>query len=90
MEDGSVQKFLEFAKNDKDLPDTSDPIKLCEYLYLKLSPELTLAFQKMFLFFAELEPNNDLPKMYVRNQPLLLNTVNKIVDLQNNDPEYVF
>jgi len=88
--DKGISEFIEFAKKDSDFPNTSDPKVLCEYLYLKLNPELTTSFQKMFLFFEQVEPNNELPKMYVGNKMLLMNDINYIIDLQNNDPKYSF
>jgi len=88
QEDIGLSSFLFFAKNDSNFPNSSDPVLLSKYLYLRLNETQTTGFQKLFIFYANFEQNNDVPKKYIGNQDELLNGVNTIVGLQNNDPNY--
>jgi hypothetical protein len=39
------------------------------------------------MIYKQLEPNNEIPNKY-NNQIKFIDTLNFIIDLQNNDPEY--
>ena len=86
--DTGLNSFLHYVKTDRDFPVSSDPVVLGKYLYLKLNEEQTTGFQKLYIFYANFEQNNDVPTKYKNNQEELLNGVNTIVFMQNEDPEY--
>jgi hypothetical protein len=87
MENPHLKKFATFTLSDKTFPETSDPLELAAYLYKKLDPEETLAFQKWLMIYKSMEPTNQLPE-YCSNEKAFLDVINTIVRLQNSDPEY--
>ena len=62
--DSGINDFIQIVKSSEDFPNTSDPIKLCNFLYLKLDENQTTSFQKIFIFFEQFEKSNDIPKKY--------------------------
>ena len=88
QEDTGLNSFLHYVKSDSNFPVSSDPVVLGKYLYLKLNELQTTGFQKLFIFYANFEKNNEVPAKYKNNQAELLNGVNTVVILQNEDPEY--
>lgn len=85
--DPRLVKFREFVKEDKNFPSTSDPSKLAIYLYLKLDPTLTLAYQNCLMIYSKM-PNNKLPKRFFAREDMALMAINIIVSLQNFDSDY--
>ena len=47
--DSGINDFIQIVKSSEDFPNTSDPIKLCDFLYLKLDENQTTCFQKTFI-----------------------------------------
>jgi hypothetical protein len=85
--DKRLQSFIDFAKNDKTFPRTSDPSKLAIYLYKTLDPPATLAFQNCLMIYSK-TPDNELPKRFFGREDMALMAINIIVSLQNFDSEY--
>ncbi len=85
--DKRLQSFIDLAKNDMDFPPTSDPSKLAIYLYKKLNPVQTTAFQNCLMIYSKL-PDNELPKRFFGRADMPLMAINIIVSLQNFDSEY--
>ncbi|MEW6470422.1 MAG: hypothetical protein AB1458_16030 [Bacteroidota bacterium] len=85
--DKRLQSFIDFAKKDKDFPTSSDPSKLAIYLYRKLDPTQTLAFQNCLMIYSKM-PDNELPKRFFGREDMPLMAVNIIVALQNFDSDY--
>jgi hypothetical protein len=83
QQDVSLQGFIDFARADKNFPNSSDPELLARYLYRKLGHRLTTAYQKSLMMYFYVSNNNVQP-----SDPSLLDKINRIVDLQNNDPLY--
>lgn len=90
QDDSSLNGFLDIAKSDSNFPNSSDPIKLAQYLYLQLNPEQTLGFQKMLMIYFQVEPANQIPPKYKNDQELYLKAINYILSLQDNDTNYPF
>lgn len=90
QDDPGLNGFLTIAKSDPDFPGTSDPLKLAKYIYLKLSPENTLGFQKSLMIYFQLEPTNQIPPKYKNSPDKFLEAINFILKLQDNDPMYPF
>ena len=67
QDDNGIKDFLDIAKLDSNFPNSSDPIKLAQYLYLQLSPDETLGFQKMLMIYTQSEPSNQVPPKYKNN-----------------------
>ena len=88
--DPGINAFVAIARADENFPASSDPIKLAQYLYLKLNPQATLGFQKMFMIYAQFEPSNQIPPQYKKDQGKMLEAINLIIDLQNKDSNYPF
>lgn len=88
QEDPSISRFLKWGRNDNSFPKSSDPKVLGQYLYMKLDPDLTMAFMKMIMFYSQVEPNNEIPSKYKSNDNLFLEALNHIIDLQNKDKNY--
>lgn len=90
QDDKDINEFIQLVKNDKSFIASSDPIELSKYLYKKLEPKLTYAFQKSFLMYGSIVQNNHIPAKYMETPKAMLEAVNHILILQNNDPEYPF
>ena len=90
QDDDSLNGFIDFAKADNNFPNSSDPIKLAQYLYLQLSPDDTTGFQKMLMVYFQVETTNQIPPKYKDDQQLFLKAINYILKLQDNDPSYPF
>jgi hypothetical protein len=90
QEDNGINSFLEIAQNDGNFPNSSDPIKLAQYLYLQLTPEQTLGFQKTLMIYQQVETANQIPPKYKNDQQLFLKAINYILKLQDNDSNYPY
>ncbi len=88
QKDTSLQTLIEMVKSDPAFPsDTSDPQQLAKYMYLKLDHKMTSAFQKTLIIYAQ-NPENRLPDSLRASYPLMLDSLNIIIDMQNNDNNY--
>ena len=85
-----VDAFYDFAINDETFPNSSDPVKLAKYLYLKLTPQETLGYQKFFGIYTQICTSNQVPPKCKNDKEYFLRAINYIVKLQNNDPNYPF
>lgn len=85
--DDATRKFISMCKIDDDFPKTNDPAKLACYLYLKLDPKLTTAFQELLMLYHHMHPER-LPKRAFIREDMALATINIIVSLQNASAEY--
>jgi len=82
QDDPAINEFIELAKQDDTFPDTDDVDILAEYLYLNLNHRLTTAFQKTLMLWFYVRNN------YKQPDDNALDKINRIVALQNNDPNY--
>jgi hypothetical protein len=53
QDENSLNGFLDIAKLDSNFPNTSDPIKLAQYLYLQLTPDETTGFMKLLIIYIQ-------------------------------------
>ena len=90
QEDDILNGFLDIAKLDNNFPNSSDPIKLAQYLYLQLTPDETTGFMKLLIIYIQTETSNQIPPKYKNNNDLFLKAINYILKLQDNDPLYPF
>ena len=87
MEDQDLKSFIQVAINDKNFPNSSDPMIMGKYLYRKLNHQQTRGFQKLLAVYRTLIPDNEIPEKF-KNERAFLDAMNYIVFLQNEDPEY--
>lgn len=85
--DDKVNSFLNWAKMQKDFPDGNDPIKIGEGIYNKLNHKMTTGFQKCYMLYSHVHPN-EIPKSLTGNQQKMLEAINHIVKLQHEDKNY--
>ena len=90
QDDHDINGFLDIALNDSNFPNSSDPVKLAQYLYLQLTPDETIGFQKTLMIYEQKEIANQIPPKYKNNEALFLRAINYIVKLQDNDSKYPF
>ena len=84
QEDDEINSFMTYAKGVPNFRITSDPIKLCEYLYKKLNPIQTIGFQKTYLLFASVAKKNDIPEPYKSDRTVLIEALQHISQLQSS------
>jgi|GEM_PF-744967 hypothetical protein len=82
QEDKRTNEFVHWASQQKDFPDSSHPVILAQYLYDKLDWDMAHTYQKLYVFYEKVIPNNRVPRNY-KGQEKLMEAINIIVDLKN-------
>ena len=85
--DVTIVAFQNWAKNQTDLPGSSDPNELAKALYKRLNHNMTAGFIKALMIYCTM-PNNEVPKKLLNDEDKMLRAINHIVELQHGDKTY--
>lgn len=79
QEDATINWMQKFVREDGEFPDTKNVEDIIKHVYLLFNHKQTLAFQKSLIMFLELTGDST-----------IMNAVNKIVEMQDSDPNYPY
>lgn len=85
-DDPAMKSFYSYVDRTANLPQSSNPRVLANYLYLKLGRLQTRGYQFYMILYRE-QLYNQLPKD-LKDHTAFLDALNAIVDFQNSDPHY--
>ena len=88
MMDPAMSLCAKLITRYDDLPPSSDPRILADFLYNKLNHQATKGFQTLIMVYKQMEPTNELPEELKKDQQAMLDAINEIVRLQEGDPNY--
>ena len=81
QKDITITAFQNWAKDQTDFPDASDPIVLAKALYKRLDHNQTAGFIKTVMIYSSM-PNNEVPEELLNDEDQMLRAINHIVELQ--------
>ena len=79
QDDATINWMIQFVQADKSFPDTKNIETVIKHVYLQFNHKQTLAFQKTLIIY--LQESGDMA---------IMNSINKIVELQNGDERYQY
>jgi len=85
QDDPTTNEVVEFIVNDPSFPNTTNIEQVARYIYLKMDHQQTTAFQKTLMMYFYIINDFKQPE-----DPNILIQINRVVELQNDDPNYQF
>jgi len=79
QDDATINWMIQYVQADKSFPDTDNIYTVINHVYLQFNHKQTLAFQKTLIIY--MQESGDMAVM---------NSINRIVELQNGDERYQY